>query len=90
MQKFVCALEKELTAEDIDTHLEGCIGCGNCGHACAWYLATGDPKYHPQIRSDVIRKVYKAYIDPVGMVLAKFGLIKKPTVKDLEEARDSF
>jgi len=35
MQKFVEALEKELTAEDIDTHIEGCIGCGNCGHACA-------------------------------------------------------
>lgn len=90
MQKFVEALEKELTAEDIDTHIEGCIGCGNCGHACPWYLATNDPKYHPKTRSDLIRKIYYAYIDPIGRLKASLGLIEKPTVKDLEEMRDVF
>ncbi|MFN3528151.1 MAG: (Fe-S)-binding protein, partial [Candidatus Altarchaeaceae archaeon] len=90
MQVFVEALEKELTAEDIDTHIEGCIGCGNCGNACPWYLATNDPKYHPKTRSDLIRKIYYAYIDPIGKLKASLGLIEKPTVKDLEEMRDVF
>jgi len=89
MQKFVEAVEKELTAEDIDTSIEGCIGCGNCGNACPWYLVTNDPKYHPKTRADVVRNVYKAYIDPVGKIKASLGLIKKPTVKDLEDMRDA-
>lgn len=90
MQIFVDALKKELTAEDIDTHIEGCIGCGNCGNACPWYLATNDPKYHPKTKSDLIRSIYHAYIDPIGKIKAELGLIKKPTVKDLEEMRDVF
>ncbi|PIV28342.1 MAG: (Fe-S)-binding protein, partial [Candidatus Altarchaeum sp. CG03_land_8_20_14_0_80_32_618] len=89
MQKFVEAVEKEITAEDIDTNIEGCIGCGNCGHACAWYLVENDPKYHPKTRADVVRNVYKAYIDPVGKVKASLGLIKKPNVKDLEDMKDA-
>ncbi len=43
------------------------------------------PKYHPKTRAEVVRNVYKAYIDPVGKIKANLGLIKKPTVKDLEE-----
>ncbi|CEG13061.1 conserved hypothetical protein [groundwater metagenome] len=89
MQKFVEAVEKELTAEDIDTSIEGCIGCGNCGHACAWYLVSNDPKYHPKTRADVVRNIYKTYIDPLGKIKANLGLIKKPTVKDLEDMRDA-
>lgn len=53
MQNFVEALEKELIPEDIDTHIEGCIGCGNYGNACAQYLATNDPKYHPKTKSNI-------------------------------------
>lgn len=90
MQNIVETLEKELTAEDIDTHIEGCIGCGNCGNACAWYLATNDPKYHPKTKSDIIRKVYNAYMDPAGKLKVFLGLIKKPDIKDLEEMRDAF
>ena len=31
---FVKTMKQNLTAEDIDTHLEGCIGCGMCATAC--------------------------------------------------------
>lgn len=88
MQKFVEALEKELTAEDIDTHMEGCIGCGNCGHASNWYMSTDDPDLHPKTRSDIVRKIYNYYLSPEGKILGKLGLKKEPTIKDLEKLRD--
>lgn len=87
---FVEALEKELTAEDIDTHLEGCIGCGNCGHACAWYLVTNDPKRHPKVRSDIVRKIYRRYLTTEGKILGKLGLIETPTDKYIEESMSLF
>lgn len=89
MQKFVDALRQELTAEDIDTHLEGCIGCGNCGHACNWYLSTNDPDLHPKTRSDIIRKIYNYYLSPEGKILGKLGLNKEPTIEDLKKLEDT-
>lgn len=87
---FVESLEKELTAEDIDTHLEGCIGCDNCGHACAWYLVTNDSKYHPRLRSNIVRKIYRRYLTTEGKILGKLGLIETPTDKYLEESMSLF
>jgi len=88
MQKFVDAMQKELTAEDIDTNIEGCIGCGNCGHACNWYMSTDDPDLHPKTKSDIVRKIYKYYLSPAGKLPGKLNLKEKPTIKDLEKLSD--
>jgi Fe-S oxidoreductase len=88
--RFVEALEKELTAEDIDIHLEGCIGCGNCGHACNWYLVTNDPSLHPKERSDIVRRIYRRYLTARGKIFGKLGLIKTLTLDDLEGLKERF
>lgn len=90
MRRFVEALENELTVEDCEVHLEGCIGCGNCGHACAWYLVTNDPKYHPKTRSDLVRKVYRRYLTTGGRLRARLGLASGPSDEELEEAMSLF
>ncbi|MDY6834234.1 MAG: (Fe-S)-binding protein [Chloroflexota bacterium] len=90
MKRFVEALENELTVQDCEVHLEGCIGCGNCGHACAWYLVTNDPKYHPKTRSDFVRKVYRTHLTTRGRLLTRLGLMSGPSDEELEEAMSLF
>lgn len=83
--RFTQALAAELTAEDIDTHFEGCIGCGNCGYACAWHLATNDAKNHPKRRADLLREIYRKTLTTSGRAMVKLGLSKPVTLADLHE-----
>lgn len=85
LKAFVDTLEKRFTAEDIIHSLEGCVSCGLCGQACAWYLATGDKNLHPKNRSDFVRKVYKRYNTLQGKILGSIRLIESPTVQDLKD-----
>lgn len=89
MQLFVDSLKRNLTAEDI-VNLEACIGCKNCGEACAWYLTTGDEKLHPTHKTDFIRKIYKRYMTLEGKIKGALGLMETPTVKDLRENMEYF
>lgn len=84
LKMFVDSLEKWFTAEDIVHSLEGCVSCGLCGQACAWYLETGDPQQHPKNRSDFVRTVYKRYNTLQGRILGTLGLMPSPTVEDLK------
>jgi len=89
MEKFVASLEGNITPEDI-VNLEACIGCKNCGQACAWYLTTEEEKLHPTHKTDFIRKVYKRYMTAEGKVKGALGLQETPTVEDLRENMEYF
>jgi Fe-S oxidoreductase len=90
MRTFVNTLDKWFNAEDIALNIEGCLGCNQCGQACAWYIETGDKRMLPRVRSDFIREVWHAYKDPLGMIKASLGLAPKPTVADLREHMDQY
>lgn len=90
MSLFVSALENLLTAEDIDTHLEGCLGCGNCGTMCAWYLVSNERKHHPKIKSDFLRMVHRRFLTTWGMILGKIRLLKTPSIEDFDKAKEIF
>lgn len=90
LKTFVDTVDKWLTAEDITINIDACVGCNNCGQACAWFLETDDPRLHPKTRADVVRDVYESYISPTGKVLNALGLKKGPTVEDLKGAMDTF
>ncbi|NTW05864.1 MAG: (Fe-S)-binding protein [Peptococcaceae bacterium] len=90
MEKFVSTLQEWLTADDIIQNIEGCLGCGNCSQACAWYLGTGDERLRPNFRSDFIRKIYRRYLSPEGKVLGKLGIYSTPTTLDLKREMDVF
>lgn len=89
MQTFVSTMEKWIGAEEVHA-LEGCIGCGNCGQACAWYLATNDERLHPKNRLRFISRVYQRYLTPGGKLLGALGLIETPTVEDLRANMDVY
>ena len=90
MKLFVEALEKNLTAQDIDTHLEGCIGCGCCGQHCAWYIVDQKAENHPKMKADALRAVYKRFCTASGIVLGNLGLIKTTTEEDLARVSELF
>lgn len=90
MRTFVATLDKWFNAEDIALNIEGCLGCNQCGQACAWYIETGDKRMLPRVRSDFIRDVWHAYNDPLGRIKVALGLKPKPTVADLREHMDQY
>jgi len=85
MKLFVDAVMRELTAHDIDRHINGCIGCGNCGHYCLLYLTTNDSKHHPKLKSDFLREIFWRYCTLWGRILGWLGLTSTPTDQDLVE-----
>ena len=99
VQIFVDTLDKWFTAEDIALNIEGCLGCNQCGQACAWYLETGDERMHPRVRADFVREVWHAYKSPLGKLKnilgfqapgSIMGIKAPPTVDDLRAHMDQY
>ncbi|HAL38625.1 MAG TPA: (Fe-S)-binding protein [Polaromonas sp.] len=38
--------------------LEACVNCGYCSESCHFYQSTGDPKYSPSRKLDLLRRVH--------------------------------
>lgn len=85
LEKFVDTLDHWLTEEDIGLNMYGCVGCNQCGDACAWYVETGEEAMHPKVRADFVRKVWKRYKTVSGKILGSMGLMESPTVDDLRK-----
>lgn len=85
LQKFVDTLDHWLTEEDIGLNMYGCVGCNQCGDACAWYVETGEEAMHPKVRADFVRTVWKRYKTVSGKILGSMGLMESPTVDDLRK-----
>ena len=78
-EKFVVSLKKNLTA-DLFVSLESCLDCRQCGSACAWFLGTGDDKFHPKYKTDFIRNIYRNHLRISGRISRKLG--KRPALSD--------
>jgi Fe-S oxidoreductase len=65
-------------------HIESCVKCGLCAEACHFYRTTGDPKYTPIHKLEPFRRAYFLEASPLAPLMRKFGLIRKPTIDDLE------
>jgi len=85
LKKFVDTIDRFYTAEDVVHAIDGCLSCGMCGQACAWFIETGDEKMHPKNRSDFIRNVYNRYNTVTGKIKGALGLMKTPTLEDIKE-----
>ncbi|SMB98692.1 Fe-S oxidoreductase [Thermanaeromonas toyohensis ToBE] len=72
--QFLAAMKKSLDRRDNWTFwlpyilsLEVCMKCGTCAEVCPVYIASGRQEiYHPAVRSDLIRRVYRRYFTWVG------------------------
>ena len=66
-------------------HLESCVKCGLCAEACHFYRTTGDPKYTPIHKLEPFRRAYFREASPLAPLVRKLGLVRKPTIGDLEQ-----
>lgn len=66
-------------------HMESCVRCGLCADACHFYVTTGDPKYTPIHKLEPFRRAYFREASPIAPLVRAFGLMKKPTIADLEQ-----
>jgi Fe-S oxidoreductase len=53
---------------DMAVGLESCIHCGMCAEACHYYIGTGDPKYTPIRKLDLLKRVYRREMSPLRWV----------------------
>jgi Fe-S oxidoreductase len=52
--------------------LESCVKCGYCSEACHFHVQTGDPKYTPTRKLDLLRRVYGREVSPLRFVRRLF------------------
>ncbi|MCX6245621.1 MAG: (Fe-S)-binding protein [Bacteroidetes bacterium] len=43
------------------THLNSCVHCGLCAESCIYYLTTGDDRFTPARKVDIVSSVYRRY-----------------------------
>ncbi len=55
------------------TYLESCIHCGHCAEACHFFQVTGDPKYTPVHKLDLLRRTYRRESGPFRWLYRLFS-----------------
>jgi len=67
-------------------YLDACVHCGQCAEACHFYENTGDVRYTPQHKMDLLRRVYKRHLAPLSGIKRAIGLAPDELIMDdLEE-----
>lgn len=51
-------------SRDTALNLDACVHCGWCAEACQYYVASGDPKYTPIAKLDLMKKVHQRELGP--------------------------
>jgi Fe-S oxidoreductase len=51
------------------THLNSCVHCGLCAESCIYYKATGDVRFTPARKVDLVASVYRRYHTFTGKYL---------------------
>ncbi len=59
-----------LAKEDskIRTYLNSCVRCGLCAESCIFYLSTGEERYIPARKVDIVSSLYRRYYTFTGKV----------------------
>ena len=65
-------------------HLESCVHCGLCAEACHFHVTTGDAKYTPIRKLELLRRAYWREAGPFAPLVRALGLVKKPGITDLQ------
>jgi Fe-S oxidoreductase len=76
---------RKLTA-NMATYLETCLHCGMCAEVCHFYEATGEGKYTPIYKVDLLRRFYRRELAP--MAWGRRFLMRDITAEDLDEYQE--
>lgn len=75
----------EKTNRQLLYYLDTCARCGLCKDACHVYRSTGRPEHVPSYRVEVLNRVYRQYVAPLG----RFRKTAEVTEDDLQKMYDS-
>ncbi|HEY9081387.1 (Fe-S)-binding protein [Magnetovibrio sp.] len=64
------------------SYLDACVHCGQCAEACHFFENTGDVRYIPTYKLDLLRRAYKRHKDPLRGVKKLFGLVPAELTED--------
>jgi Fe-S oxidoreductase len=72
---------RENNGSKLLTHLNSCVHCGLCAESCIYYLVTGDERFIPARKVDLVSSVYRRYCTLTGKIAP--GLVN---ARELDEA----
>lgn len=80
VEKFLTGINNLLNPESNWTFLKPfslslkyCVKCNTCAEACHVYVGSGKKEiYRPNLRSEILRRIYKRYFTPSGKLLKSF------------------
>ena len=62
VETLVGVIDKKMNRQ-LKEYIDICARCAICKDACHQYVGTGDFKYLPARRAELIRQIYKKYFD---------------------------
>jgi Fe-S oxidoreductase len=66
-------------------YLDVCVRCAICKDACHQYVVTGDVRYLPAYRAEILRKIYKKYFTRAGAFMPALYEAEAPSDPLLDE-----
>lgn len=85
-QRVAAAMEafaRDFTREAA-VHMDACVRCGHCAHACHFYVSTGDPKYTPINKIAPFASAYRRSAAPWALLARLFGAPEPVSFAELE------
>ena len=70
-------------------YMDTCARCAICKDACHQYVGTGDMKYLPARRAELIREIYRKYFTKAGQFVPALYEARDPDENLLDELYDS-
>jgi len=84
LERGINALREQIDAP-VASFFTTCVSCGICAEACLFYKETGDPKYTPIHKLDLMRRLWSNEYTLLGKAKSMLGMGKKITDEDLTE-----
>ena len=88
VQTIVGVLDKKMN-RTLKQYMDICARCAVCKDACHQYTATGDLKYLPARRAELIRQIYRKYFTKAGQFSPALYEARDPDENLLDELADA-
>lgn len=85
---IIGALDKRMNRQ-LKQYMDVCVRCAICKDACHQYVATGDLKYLPARRAELVRQIYRKYFTKTGQFVPALYEARSPDENLLDELADS-
>lgn len=88
VESIVGMLDKRMTRQ-LKQYMDICVRCAICKDACHQYVATGDMKYLPARRAELVRQIYRKYFTKAGEFVPALYEARDPDENLLDELYDA-